>query len=1202
MPRTPATIRNLVLLGAVFAVLAAPASAFPPPRPGIYDPLTQRFRTTGAKFPYVPPQVKNYRRLTPLGGKYPLAPRPKAARDAAARPLAVDPRAQGAVRPLVLLIDFDDLPAQQAPAIADPAAFVSLFFGSSASDLSVKNYWEEQSYTRQGTFNQLPRGTGRTFTVSGSAADVKGWLRAGTTFSTTITSFSQISGVQPANVRQLLADAVAYLAGQGVDFSPYVGSGGTFQAVVIVHPGYGQEDTGDPGDPYSHTAPITPIPAGGGEIADYSLVPALQSPLDPARRDRAADARIGAGVVVHEMGHLLGLPDLYPAGAFGQVAPDNVFSGAGVFDLMAYGLWGSNILARPDTPAHLSAWSKAFLGWLNPADVTATGPRTLRPVEFYPEADKILSNTAADPTQYFLVENREVGSQEAGVDWLFDRFLPGAGGLIWQIDEEVINAHLDNNTVNSNRAFRGVYVKEADGVADTAQTIPDTGTPNDLARFFGDQPDYFSEFGQVFDREHPSAAVNSAPVVDNSFTFHPVDFGANVQLLGWTRTASNALQYVGNLSGAGAGGAPSWKTFNVASTTAKYPFAPMRSDDILSIAFDSGNNVWLGSRDQGIFRFLGGRFDILTAVNAGLPAGAGTPVARIQAMAFENDTGSMWVGTDRGLYKMRDSGAGFRVQSSFTETSASPRKLPAGGNDVRAVAVRGGFAIGSSKIDIKYAATPAGLVRIDDRNTDAEPDDFAGVVKAGDATAVAVDDEGTPASAADDIVWVGFANGDVYRSRLPREGGPSNNDPVADSDFKFMFNLTGARITTLAVDKKGRLWVGTDTRGVLVFDLGEHLDPPAANLDDPLGVDVGDGMGHFLSAARGMASDHATGIAFQALPSSEVVAWVSHLRDFAAREGGVSRFDANAANDNATPVDERVTVFRPEAGVLPENQVNGPASASVGCAAADSAGNVWFGTTAPGAAGASRFGNAGVLSLDRSNYVNLNAVATVTLQDDGLNTSDNVVNIAVARVTSGSDSSGIFLILTETGPDTGVFDGTFGFTTGASVSGGALPLINVSNGTTVTVRYQDFDPPGTRTAQATWKSVFPFSDSLWIPGGCFVATAAYGSAAAPEVVLFRAFRDRFLISTRAGRAFVAAYYALGPAVAAFVAPRPLLRAAARFLLAPCALAVKVAQESGPAEAVAAFAVLAFLVAALARTRRKRETTAARAHKACFLLR
>jgi M6 family metalloprotease-like protein len=1077
-------------------------------------------------------------------------------------PRAISAATDNQVAPLVLLIDFSTRPASASPSISDNAVFANLFFGTGTTDLSVANYWREVSY---GKF-VLARPRDKS-PVDLTRPDVAGWLRADSFSSITPTN---IAGVQVASVRQLLSDAIVYLAGQGFDFRPYVrASDLTFQSVIIVHPGYGQEDAGAAGDPYSHTAGLSvPIPVSIAgttyDIVDYTIVPGLQAPATGATNP-AVDPRIGAGVIVHEMGHLFGLPDLYPTSTVGQVVTDNVFSGAGVFDLMAYGMWGDSLLQTPSVPSHLSAWSKARLGWLTPTLITASSPRTLRPVEIYPEADKVWSNSPADTTQYFLVENREQTSTLGS--WLFDKFSM-SGVLVWQIDEEVINAHLATNTVNSNSAFRGVYVKEADGIAHMGLTIPLTGR----VPYFGQQADMFLSGGQTFDRTSPSSTVNASPIVDNTFTNHLFDFGQQVSMVSFSRSLpDNNVNYTVSIVGGGTS-VPSWKTFNVAGTTGKYA-DPMRSDDIPSIAFDSGNNVWVGSKDRGIFRFLGTNFDILNTLD-GLPAGTSpAEVAPILSMAFETRSGSMWVGTDRGLFKMRDSGSGFRVLSSLTETSTGNRKLPAGTGTIRSIAVRGGFTSGTTPIDIKYAATPQGVIRVNDLDTDADPVDAISTILAGDTTAVALDDNGN-ATAADDILWIGDRSGNVYRSRLPgADGGPSNADPTFDAQFKRMFTLTGTQVTSLAVDKKGRLWVGTDTLGLQVFDIGETLTPAAANLRDPFDFD-NDGdttptlSPQYLNAARGLASNHVTSIAFQSTSDTDAVAWIGHLRDTLTNEGGVSRFNANGTNDNTTVVDERVTVFRPDPAVpLPENQVTGPASTYVGAAAADSAGNVWFGTTAPGAAGASRYGNAGIVSLNSSNYVNISAVATVTLQDDGLNTNPAVVDVAIVRVTSASDATGFYLVLSETGADTGIFQGRFGFTEGATDASSSPPVIRVATGSGVTVTYVDFDPPGARTATATWKKVFPFGDGLFIQDfRCFIATAAFGSAMAPEVATFRAFRDRVLLSLPFGDVAVGWYYRFSPPVAGFVADSPALKSAARFALVPLSMAAGVA-VGGAAEKI-----------------------------------
>lgn len=75
-------------------------------------------------------------------------------------------------------------------------------------------------------------------------------------------------------------------------------------------------------------------------------------------------------------------------------------------------------------------------------------------------------------------------------------------------------------------------------------------------------------------------------------------------------------------------------------------------------------------------------------------------------------------------------------------------------------------------------------------------------------------------------------------------------------------------------------------------------------------------------------------------------------------------------------------------------------------------------------------------------------------------------------------------------------------------------------------------------------------------GGCFIATAAYGSYMAPEVQLLRDFRDSWLLTNPAGRAFVNAYYQLSPPLADIIRDNEMLRAMARWFLSPAVYAVK----------------------------------------------
>jgi len=69
-------------------------------------------------------------------------------------------------------------------------------------------------------------------------------------------------------------------------------------------------------------------------------------------------------------------------------------------------------------------------------------------------------------------------------------------------------------------------------------------------------------------------------------------------------------------------------------------------------------------------------------------------------------------------------------------------------------------------------------------------------------------------------------------------------------------------------------------------------------------------------------------------------------------------------------------------------------------------------------------------------------------------------------------------------------------------------------------------------------------------GGCFIATAAYGSPMAQNIKALRDFRDRFLITNCVGKAFVDLYSIYSPPVADFIANHDTLRALVRLSLLP----------------------------------------------------
>jgi cyclophilin family peptidyl-prolyl cis-trans isomerase len=75
-------------------------------------------------------------------------------------------------------------------------------------------------------------------------------------------------------------------------------------------------------------------------------------------------------------------------------------------------------------------------------------------------------------------------------------------------------------------------------------------------------------------------------------------------------------------------------------------------------------------------------------------------------------------------------------------------------------------------------------------------------------------------------------------------------------------------------------------------------------------------------------------------------------------------------------------------------------------------------------------------------------------------------------------------------------------------------------------------------------------------GGCFIATAAYGSYFEPHVLVLRDFRDRRLLTNAPGTLFVKIYYRWSPPIAAVIAQHESLRWIVRVSLTPLVYAIE----------------------------------------------
>jgi M6 family metalloprotease-like protein len=321
----------------------------------------------------------------------------------------------GTIHIPVLLVQFtDNLSTQTQSAINESFNSSNYLNGQG---ISVSKYYTKQSY---GDLNII--------------YDVYDWRTAPQTYSW--------YSLNSSRNFQLVLDSInlfnSTTGGSNVNFSQYDNDNdGRIDGFVIIYPGVGGIA---PTAVWPHTRILkqyTQNIVDGKYLGNVALVP---------EKGVRQSNQFEISVTTHEFAHVLGLPDLYAIGPQGQIDNGPL---SGMSMMMFEEVYCLN------KPINLDVWSRYFLGWVAPIELTTDSNKeiSLRSINDYPDA-VILRNSNMGAREYFIIENRYRNhSDSSNLDnCMFINAPTTYGGFaIYHVDENKIEFDYPNNWVNWDR-------------------------------------------------------------------------------------------------------------------------------------------------------------------------------------------------------------------------------------------------------------------------------------------------------------------------------------------------------------------------------------------------------------------------------------------------------------------------------------------------------------------------------------------------------------------------------------------------------------------------------------------------------------------------------------------------------------------------------------------------------------------------------
>ena len=379
---------------------------------------------------------------------------------------------------------------------ASSAEFYSaLLNGSSASDISVRKYYSDMSNGKLiMQFDIYGPYTASDTSAHYGENDVNG------------------NDKYPG---QLVNEAVNGLIADkdsAVDFGIYDNdNNGTVDAVIVIHCGAGEETpAGGSNDIWSHQwdlAGANKIGDGDGTVEADDVLFNVYT-IQPEFTASAGDSTVG--VFCHELGHVLGLQDLYDT--------TGATNGVGNWSLMGNGSWGDD--NKGTRPAPFLAWERYKIGgpdwialseiskeiyiwksdkWLNMLLMVILAVISILPVYFL-RLSPVFTGAAVSGGFFVMIAFLSCGSESSSItringtindvevshhafrvtlndpdnaqylfiegkkasDFTAEWYVPGTGILITHIHEGVVSAYSDAGTINNGTSrVHGVNIVEA---------------------------------------------------------------------------------------------------------------------------------------------------------------------------------------------------------------------------------------------------------------------------------------------------------------------------------------------------------------------------------------------------------------------------------------------------------------------------------------------------------------------------------------------------------------------------------------------------------------------------------------------------------------------------------------------------------------------------------------------------------------------